>query len=74
MANTKTQFRHTTVQMNDTKSGRWYELKDWKLENQVKNGKVTTAACYDGYKNGDFTVATGLGTALPTSRTTGFTK
>ena len=59
LANTKTQFRHTTVQMNDTKSGRWYELKDWKLENQVKNGKVTTAACYDGYKNGDFTVATG---------------
>jgi len=59
LANTKTQFRHTTVQMNDTKSGRWYELRDWKLENQVKNGKVTTAACYDGYKNGDFTVATG---------------
>jgi len=59
LANTKTQFRHTTVQMNDTKSGRWYELKDWKLENQVKNGNVTTAACYDGYKNGNFTVATG---------------
>ena len=59
LANTKTQFRHTTVQMNDTKSGRWYELRDWKLENQVKNGNVTTAACYDGYKNGNFTVATG---------------
>ena len=59
LANTKTQFRHTTVQTNNTKSGRWYELRDWKLENQVKNGNVTTAACYDGYKNGDFTVATG---------------
>ena len=59
LANTKTQFRHTTVQMNNTKSGRWYELRDWKLENQVKNGNVTTAACFDGYKNGDFTVATG---------------
>ena len=59
LANTRNQFRHTTVQMNDTKSGRWYELKDWKLENQVKNGKITTAACYDDYKNGNFTVATG---------------
>lgn len=59
LANTKTQFRHTTVQTNNTKSGRWYELRDWKLENQVKNGNVTTAACFDGYKNGDFTVATG---------------
>ena len=57
--NTKNQFRHTNVQMNNSQNGRWYELRDWKLENEVKNGKVTTAACFDGYKNGNFTVATG---------------
>ena len=59
LANTKNQFRHTNVQMNNSQNGRWYELRDWKLENEVKNGKVTTAACFDGYKNGNFTVATG---------------
>ena len=59
LANAKNQFRHTNVQMNDAKNGRWYELKDWKLENEVKNGKVITGACFDAVKNGNFTVATG---------------
>ena len=59
LSNTHARFQHTNKVMNDSKSGRWYELKDWKLENEVKNGNITTAACFDGFKGGKFTVATG---------------
>lgn len=59
LANTQSQFKHTNKLMNGSQSGRWYELRDWQLENAHKDGNVTTAACFDGQKKGDFTVASG---------------
>lgn len=60
LKNNRASFQHTNKQINGT-SGRWYQLKDWQLENEVTSadGKQITGAHYDRDKGGALTVTSG---------------
>lgn len=59
LKNNHAYFAHTSTQVNNTQSGRWYQLKDWLVENTVKEGNITAGAHYDYGKSGEFTVTSG---------------
>ena len=59
LKNNHAYFAHTNTQVNNTQSGRWYQLKDWLVENTVKEGNITAGAHYDYGKSGEFTVTSG---------------
>lgn len=61
LVNYRKSFAHTTKQINNTQSGRWYELKDWKLENTAttEDGKIISGVHMDKQKNNCFTFTTG---------------
>lgn len=61
LKNYKKAFRYNYTPVNNTTSGRWYELRDWTLENTVAtaDGKIVSGAHVDRDKEYSFTIATG---------------
>lgn len=62
LSNYKMSFRfNTAVQVNNKTAGRWYELRDWTLENTVASadGKIISGAHVDKDKGYAFTITTG---------------
>lgn len=59
LTNFKRSFARTTKQVNTSTANRFYEIKDWKLENQVIDGTTVTGVHVDTQKSSDFTCTTG---------------
>lgn len=62
LSNYKKPFAYNSSrQVNNQQSGRWYQLKDWVLENTVASadGKIISGAHFDRQKNSCFTFTSG---------------
>lgn len=61
LKNYKKAFYFNNKQVNNATPNRWYELRDWTLENAITSadGKVVTGAHVDKEKEVSFTIATG---------------
>ena len=59
LTNYKRSFQRTANTVNNSTAARFYEIKDWTLENQTVSGDVTTGVHVDKSKSYDFTCTTG---------------
>ena len=59
LSNYEKEFRYTNKCVNPSLSTRVFALKDWKMENAVVDGDITTGAHVDKAKNTCLTVTTG---------------
>ena len=59
LTNYKRSFSRTTKQVNTSTANRFYEIKDWTLENTVTSGSTVTGVHVDTQKSNDFTCTTG---------------
>ena len=59
LTNYKRSFSRTTKQVNTSTANRFYEIKDWTLENTVTSGTTVTGVHVDTQKSNDFTCTTG---------------
>ena len=59
LTNYKRSFQRTANTVNNSTASRFFEIKDWTLENQTVSGNVTTGVHVDKSKSYDFTCTTG---------------
>lgn len=59
LTNYKRSFAKTTTQVNKSTASRFYQIKNWTLENTTVSGTTTTGVHVDTQKSSDFTCTTG---------------
>lgn len=59
LTNYKKQFKHYSQTVNNSVSSRFFQIRNWKLENTIKNGTIVTGAHVDAQKDYCLTVTTG---------------